>query len=163
MVLGNVDQAVQFQVVGGRGSGTGATARWGGRGCERHTLHPEPTFKPLHLRLTPLAWFHSGHGRVGTTRLQVRKAQSARKYEILVAGNRWHGTALARKGSLHLVPRERTRRVDSLRRRLRGGHIGATVATPHALGSVGQSCTANSAGTHGVAAKQAHAHAMLCV
>ncbi len=159
-MLGNVAQAVRFQVVGGRGLGTAAAAGWGGRGCERQTLHPEPTFKPLHLRLTPLARFHSGHGRVGTTRLQVGKAQTARKNEIFVAGMRWCGTGL---GDGIRVAHDWAGGQLLLRRSLWCGPIGAAIAAPQTLGAIGETSATNSASAHGVATQQAHAHAMVGV
>jgi hypothetical protein len=161
MVLGNVAHAVRFHVVGGRGSGTGATARWGGCGCERQTLRLTPPFKLLHLGLAALPRLLPGHGGVGASRLQIGEAQPARKDEVIIGGQRWRRTGLGR--SAILPPDESTRRHHSLGRRLGCGHVGAAVAAPHALGTVRETGSANSASAHGGATKETHAHAMVSV
>jgi hypothetical protein len=165
IVDGILAYAVLFHEVGGRGSGIGAgaganAAVWGGRGSERQRLRHKPPIVTLDLSVTALAWRRSRHWGIGAARHKVRETQSVRKDWIL-GFNRWSGAGLG--GSSILPPHHWMRGNNLLGRILWSGCVGAAVAAPLTARLVREKVAAHPARPHGCAAKQTHAHAVVCI
>ena len=123
-------------------------------------MRHKPPILTLDLGLTPLPWRRFRHWRVGAARHQVRETQSVRKDWIL-GFNRWRRAGFG--GSSILPPHHWMRGNNLLRRILWSGCVGAAVAAPLTARLVRENVAAHPARPHGCAAKQTHAHAVVCI